>query len=274
MSDLNVLGTPPADATPSAPASPVAIPQDNAQPATPATPQAPAIGAAPGTPPQEGWVPSYRLREAREAATRTAREEHTRELAQIRAEADQYRQKLQALAGVSAPPDPHVDSVRQQFGKLYPGLSRIEERAEEIMSILERAGDMESQSSHYWQSYGRQNMDRLFAHASEAVGGTLTDEAKRVLHSSFTGFVQSSPELTERYANDPTLVEDFWKAFSSNFIDPARRAATTSVAGRALGINTPQDTPGGAPRATPAPQHGNLDERSAAAWATYNTLKK
>ena len=276
MSDFETVPQTPASATPDAPA-PAATPQDfnSPQPATQAAPQAPATGAVPGAPPQEGWVPSYRLREARESATRQAQTEFAQREAQLRAESDQYRQKLHALVGVTPPPDPKIDSVRQQFGQLYPGLSKIEERAEQIMSMLERAGDLESQSSHYWQTYGRQSMDRLFAHASESSGGPLTDEAKRVLHASFTGFVQSSPELTERYANDPTLVEDFWKVFSSSFVDPARRAVTATVAGRAaLGATIPQDTPGGVPRATPAPQHANLDERAANAWTQYQSTKR
>jgi hypothetical protein len=141
------------------------------------------------------------------------------------------------------------------------------------MGLIERAGDLESQNSHYWQSYGRQTMDNLFKHAAETVGSPLTDDAKRVLHSSFVGFVQSSPELTARYANDPTIVEDFWKAFSSSFIDPSRRAATAPAIGRAQAA-TPQDTPGGAPRATPVPQPANLDERAASAWALYQQNAK
>ena len=137
------------------------------------------------------------------------------------------------------------------------------------MEMLDRAGDFDSQNQHYWQTYGRQTMDSLFKHAQETIGAPLSDEARRVLHSSFVGFVQSSPELTSRYASDPTIVDDFWKAFSSSFIDPSRRSATATVAGRAVAA-LPQDTPGGAPRATPGPVPANLDERAASAWALYN----
>jgi hypothetical protein len=273
MSDVNVSGTP-AEATPSAPAPAAATPAAPAAPAvaaipTTVTPQAPATGAAP-----EGWVPSYRIRETREAAIREANERFQTEQAQIRAEADHYRNQLQRLVGVTPPPDPQVSAVRDQFGQLYPGLAKLEERANDLMGLIERAGDLESQNSHYWQSYGRQTMDSLFKHAQDTVGTPLTDEAKRVLHSSFVGFVQSSPELTARYANDPTIVEDFWKAFSSSFIDPSRRAATATVAGRAA-QSLPQDTPSGAPRAAAGPQPANLDERAASAWALYqqNTNK-
>lgn len=252
----------PAAATPAAP-----TPSAQATPS--ATPQPSATGGAPG----EGWVPSYRVRETREAAQREAQQTYAGQIEAARREAEQYRSQLHALVGVQPPKDPQQSAVRDQFGQLYPGLSKIEERAQQIMELLDRAGDMESQNSHYWQSYGRQTMDSLFKHAQETIGSPLTDDAKRVLHSSFVGFVQSSPELTSRYANDPSIVEDFWKAFSSNFIDPSRRAAGAQVAGRAVAA-LPQDTPGGAPRATLAPQPANLDERASNAWAQYQSLTK
>jgi hypothetical protein len=179
------------------------------------------------------------------------------------------------LVGVQQPANPQISSIKQQFGEIYPGLNKLEERAKDLMGLIDRAGDLESQNNHYWQSYGRQTMDKLFSHASESLGAPLTEEGKRQLHSSFVGFVQSSPELSERYANDPSIVEDFWKVFTSSFIDPVRRTAAAGTVARAsLGGGTPQDVPGGAPRATPAVQPKDLDERVGSAWATYNAIKK
>lgn len=264
-------GDAPAGATPSASAPVAATPATPAAPvaaATPtATPQAPATGVP------DGYVPSYRLRETREAAAREAQQTYASQIEAARREAEQYRNQLHALVGVQPPQNPEVEQVRNQFGQLYPGLSQMEQRAQQIMELLDRAGDLESQTSHYWQTYGRQTMDSLFSKAQETIGVPLSDDAKRVLHSSFVGFVQSSPELTNRYSNDPTIVDDFWKAFSSNFIDPSRRAATATVVGRAA-ASLPQDTPGGAPRATPAPAPANLDERAANAWALYQHNQK
>lgn len=253
-------GAPPAAATPAAPP----------QAATSPAPQAPATAGAP-----EGWVPSYRIRETREAAIREAQSQWAQREAEIRAEADRYRQQLQAVVGVTPPPNPEVAAIRNQFSQLYPGLAKIEERAAQLEQLLERAGDLESQTDHYWQSYGRQTMDRLFTRFSETMGSPITDEGKRQLHSAFVGWVQSSPELSQRYSSDPTIVEDFVKAFTSSFIDPVRRAATAGVVGRATGTPAlPQDTPSGAPRATPAPHLGGMDDRAAAAWAQYEATKK
>ena len=264
------LPVPAADPTVSAPTPTAATPAAPAPVATPQATPAPATGAP------EGWVPSYRLREAREAAERQWQERLSTREAELRAESDRYKQQVLALTGVSQPnQNPEVDAVKAQFGQVYPGLSKIEERAEQILQILEKAGDLESQNNHYWQSYGRQVMDKLFSHASESLGSPLTDEGKRHLHSSFLGFIQSSPELSDRYANDPTIVEDFWKAFSSTFIDPVRRSAAAGTINRATGVpGLPQDSPSGAPRPSPTPQHTGLDDRVAAAWSQFQTLRR
>lgn len=266
-----LVGTPatPAEATPSAPASPVATPQATPVAATPATPPTPATSGAP-----EGYVPSYRLRETREAATREAQQQWAQREAEIRREADQYKAQLHRLVGATPQnQNPEIDAVRNQFGQLYPGLSKMEEQAEKLMALLERSGDLEHQNEHYWQSYGRQTMDRLFQQAQESLGAPLTDEGKRQLHAAFTGFVQSSPELSARYASDPSLVQDFWRQFTSSFIDPVRRTAASAVVNRAPGA-LPQDSPSGAPRLGNPPQLGSLDDRVASAWATYEQTKR
>lgn len=244
----------PAPAPQGAPASPVA------------TPQAPHAGATPG--PGDGWVPSYRVRETREAAIREANSQRAAVEAQWQAKYDAIQSQLHALVGVQAPANPEIQEVRKQFGGLYPGLSKLEEKAAQLEAMLERAGDLEAQTEHYWNTYGRQTLDNLFTKAAGITGGTLNQEAKEFLHTAFSGYVQSSPERTARYANDPTIVDDFLKVFSSNLIDPVRRSANVDTLNRAPGA-LPQDSPGGAPRSTPAPTLSGLDERTSAAWANY-----
>lgn len=253
--------------TPSAAPAPAATPTPVATAPLAATPPAPQAPATPGAP--EGWVPSYRIRETREAAAREAQQTYSTQLQAAQEEINKYKNLIRAQIGDTAPPNQEHAAVRDQFGRLYPGLAKLEERAEQLEQLIERAGDLEQQNSHYWQNYGRVTMDRLFDHASKSLGSPLTDEGKRQLHSAFVGFVGSSPELTSRYTTDPTLVEEFWQAFTSSFVEPARRAAATTVQQRAAGIGLPQDRGGAAPPVTPGPKPANLDERAAQAWAKY-----
>lgn len=267
MSELDVSASTPTGGDTSAPAAAPAIPSAPAISPTTNQSQAPATGVPED---RSNWVPPYRIRESREAALREAQNAYAQQVQAVREEAERYKQQLHSLVGATPPQNPEVEQVRQQFAALYPGLAKMESQSQQLEALLERAGDLESQNEHYWRSYGRQTVDRLFTHAQESIGGPLTDEGKRLLHSSFVGWVQSSPELSERYSNDPTIVEDFWKAFSSGFIDPVRRGATAQIPGRA-GIPLPQDTPSGGLRtATPQAQPKDLDERAQMGWALYN----
>jgi hypothetical protein len=242
-------------------------------PAVPAAPAIPQVATpAPATDgDRSNWVPPHRIRETREAAIREATTQFQQREAALQAQVQAVQQQLQALVGVRQPSQQvaEQEAIKQQFASLYPGLATLEQKHKELLGILERAGDFEQSTSHYWQNYGRQSMDKLFSLASTANGGSpVTPEAKEQLHAAFSGWVQASPERVERYTNDPTIVDDFWKAFTASFIDPARRAAVTAPAAR-LGAPVPQDTPGVAPAQRPAPKAGDLDEMVARAWINY-----
>jgi hypothetical protein len=267
MSEEVNVGSTPAEATPSAPASTPATPGVSAQ--SVATPQAPQV---PATEDRSNWVPPHRIRETREAAIREYSQRANQEIAQAREEARRYQQQVHALTGVTPPQNPEIQAVRDQFGGLYPGLSKLEAKAAQLEALLEQAGNIESQTEHYWQSYGRQTMDRVFELAEKSLGSALNDEGKRHLHSSFVGWVQSSPENSARYANDPTIVNDFWNQFTSTFIDPARRAASAQVAGRAAAVQgLPNNDPSGAVATSQPAKFQSLDDRAAAGWQRYKT---
>jgi hypothetical protein len=265
--DTSVSNTP-ADASTSATPSPATPENPNA--GLPATPnQAPQMGA-PSTP-NEGRVPSYRIRETREQVARQMQAQWQQREAEYQSRFDAMQKQLQALVGVTPQGDPEVEQIRQRFSQLYPGLSALEQRAQQLQELVSRSSDLEAQNQHYWTSYGRQTMDRLYSKAGEALGGQLNDSGKRALHAAFVGYIQSDPELTQRYTQDPSVVDEFVQMWQSSFIDPVRRTAAAGVqqatnpAQRIL----PQDAPSGMPQASPAPRLGNLDDRAAAAWASW-----
>ena len=267
-SDLTNTPTPATGAPAEPAATPTPVPAVVATATPLATPQAPAIGAPPVEP---SWLKG-RLDETRSTTMRQAEQYYAQQMAQreaaYKAQLDQVQTQLRALVGVTPPANPEIDAVRQQFGQLYPGLSRIEERANEIMEVLERAGDLESQTNHYWTAHGRNTINRLFEKASESLGAPLTEDGRRQLHSAFSGYVASSPELTDRYANDPTLVDDFWKAFTSSFVEPVRRASSAAVIDRTR-TPLPANAPSGSPTIQQAPKPDGLDQRAAQGWAMY-----
>ena len=259
--------------------TPSAAPSDNGAPspspaiadpsATPgATPQAPVTAPTPQSQPEPSWLRG-RLQETRDAAIRQANERWQAERQQMQAQFEATQRQLHAIVGVTPQGDPEVTAIKAQFEKLYPGLAKLEQRAQDLEGLVERSGDVTQQTRHYWTAYGRQQMDKLFDSASKSLGSPLTDEGKRALHAAFSGYVQSSPTLIERYGEDPSMVDEFWQNFSGAFIDPARRSAAATVETQTQHRAFPQDTPSGAPQMSPAPRPGSAEDRMAGAWTTY-----
>lgn len=253
------------------------IPAPAATPATPSVePAIPASGPqgqAQNVPP-ENYVPSYRLREARESAIRQAQEQYTSQLAERDAMVQHLQSQLQALTGVQAPADPQIEQIRNQFAQLFPRLAQFESMdPDRLSALLDQAGDFEQANQHYWQSYGRQTLNTLFSQAETALGGQLNDNGRSFLHQQFVGWLSASPERVARYEVDPSIVNDFMQEYQSNIIDPVRRGATAQVASRAPQA-LPQDRPGGAPAVSQAPKPKDLDARTDLAWSTFQRIKQ
>lgn len=250
--------TPEALPTPAPIASPVA------------TPQVPA--AAPIAAPEDrsNWVPPHRIREVREAEARKFQTEQ----AQLQAQLQHMQRQVQALTGTLPQSNTEHTSIRQQFDEVFgPGASDFLAQREQMQQYVARMQELEQAVDYIWRNHGRQSMDRIYSQASETLGGPLSDEGKRALHAAFTGWVQSVDPDGQRYVNDPSIVDEFWKTLSSTLVDPVRRAATAQVVNRAPGA-LPQDTPAGVPMPGPAPKPANMDERMSQAWSSYNAYKK
>lgn len=259
-----VAGDTAAPSVPAASGTPVAT-----APTTPAAvTQPPATGGVP-----EGYVPSYRIREAREAALRQAQADWAQKEAVYNARMEQLTKNLQALTGVQPQGSDPVREVRDQFGRVYPNLAKLEDQYEKFEKLLERFPDLEAQTEHYWTAHATQTMDKLYSLASNDLGGQLSEEGKRNLQANFVGYLQSNPEAAQRYAYDPSVVNDFWKAFTSHFIEPVRRsgaAQTITRAPKAL----PQDSPSGNAITGGPAKPKDMDDRVSQAWDAFNATRK
>jgi hypothetical protein len=219
-------------------------------------------------------VPSYRLRETREQVERQAHELFTQLQQHYESEVETLRNQIRALTGAVPPQNPEVQAVKDQFGNLYPGLSKLESRAERIDQLLERADEFEALQKFIWDQHRDQALDYLFGSVEKTIGSPLSDEAKQYLQAALLGYVQSSPERAERYAtNSRAVVDELARAFTANFVDPVRRTSVAMAAGR-VPSGLPQDTPSGAPQVTPAPKPKNMDERAQRAFAVFDAIRK
>ncbi len=271
---------------PSAPATPTAV--DTPAPAITgqtapqgATIPATATGGQPGTSPAttggapgEGWVPSYRLREQREALERQVAERERNIQANYEARIREAEQKIRALAGFEPPANPEVETVKNQFAQLFPALAKLtdDKKVEALLQLVEQSQDYEQQTNHYWQSFAQQRVGQLYQLAEQDIGQQLSEAARGRLHASFRSYVESSPEAMQAYTSDPQFVSNFWKAWSSDFIEPVRRVSAASAQTRA-GMPIPQDTPGVPRTSGPANPQG-IDERLNAGWAQYINTRR
>ena len=272
MSDPNVTANtaavPDSTATPAATPTPVAP----AQVGSPATPIAPVQTPAPATQgqPPQGYVPSHVLRE------RTAQYEAKLANAEAanNAKIEQLQRQLQALTGVTPQNRSEEEVIREQLFKVVPDLKDMLAMREQLQQMAAQRDEIVSQNQHYWQSYNRTQMDRLYKAAETTYGQNLTDGQRNYIKAAFVGWASNDPDLAERYQTDPSLVDEFWKEFSSNFVDPARRQATAQTATR-VPANLPQDSPSGALRSTPVPEGPkDLDATVDKAWAQFKQLRQ
>lgn len=272
MSDPNVTANTPAASE--TPATPVATPTPvaSAQVGSPATPIAPANTPAPaisGQPPQ-GYVPSHVLRE------RTAQYEARMAQAEAvnTAKIEQLTRQLQALTGVTPQNVSEEETIRQQLFKVVPDLQKLIAMREQLETMSASRDEIVNQNQHYWQSYNRTQMDRLYKNFETNYGQPLSDSQRNYIKAAFVGWASNDPDLAERYQTDPTLVDEFAKEFSSNFVEPARRQATSATAAR-VPANLPQDSPSGALRSTPVPEGPkDLDATVDKAWAQFKQLRQ
>ena len=272
MSDFGIdPNTAPAGGETPAPA-PVATPQVPSHvAATPATPAAAPI-AAPED--RSNWVPPHRIRETREAAIREAQRQSQQEALQYQAQLQNYQNQIRALTGIQAPPNPEHGDIKQHFDEVFgAGSSDFLSKREQVEAMMEEIQELRQAVDFVWKGHARSSLDRVYSQAAESLGAPLSDEGKRALHAAFNGWIQASPEYGQRYLDDPTIVDEFWKTLSSTLVDPARRTANAQIASRVPGA-LPQDNPAGVPTPGPAPKPANMDERVNQMWAGYNANKK
>lgn len=271
MSDPNVVSTSvgapdsapaPATATPVAP--PAAAPTQAAPPPSPAISGQPSNGAPP-----PGYVPSFRIRETRDQYEAKIASMETANSAKI----EQLTRQLQALTGVTPQNRSEEEVIREQLFKVVPDLQKLVALREQLEGMASQREDLVEQNKHYWDSYNRTQMDKLYKAAEGTYGNALTDGQRNYLKAAFVGWASNDPDLAARYQTDPSLIEEFWREFSSSFIEPARRQATANVATR-VPANLPQDNPSGALRTSPVPeQDKSLDGTVDRAWATFKQLR-
>lgn len=248
-------GTPAAAGTPAAGASAgtPAAGTPSAQGSPAGTPAQAAAGTATSTQytyaeDRSRWIPPHRL------------SEETTKRQQIEQQLADAQRRIAALAGVQ-PPDPNADKMQQvkdAFFQMFPQFKHLasltDEQIQQLIQTPQHVARVSEAESREWTRLGRTSLNTVYEQVADALGAdSLTDDQKADLQSGFSNWFQSkvraeldasggetSATLDRYEQQDPTLIAEFVKRFTSGWVDPARRKVTQQAVSRARAVPNSQ----------------------------------
>lgn len=211
--------------------------------ATPDPKASPSAGVTPATSqPEYKWEDDTRTKGtlADLQKERKARQEYQDAVTASKAETEEWRRKAQALSGL-APVDPKTAdaaTVRAKILELMPELA-------DVGSIAEMKAALEEQQVQGYAAHSKSMLTKIHQVVASEYGD-LTDSQKRRINAAYLYENQSNQEFHARHnAGDPTLIEEFAKAWIDDMVEPIRRKTAASEASRFRPV------PGGRDRSTP-----------------------
>lgn len=254
-------------------------------------PPAPGNGNRGGQPPAQPGarpnLPPYRQeaidrRDA--AAAAAAEEERIGRLVQARLR-DMLGGAL-GLPGTQPPADPRIERLRAQLFEVIPGLKELLDQREGILASARAAPQLSETTQLYWQGVAGRTLNNLYDSIASTLlgagktGKDLDPEVCDDVREAFVAWVDRdrTGARVQRYeAQDPTLLAEYLRNFTTRYLDPIRRTAAVNVAdrGRARAAQ-PAPANGGMPPAAQPPAVDNTDEDAVhgRAWAVLKQLRE
>lgn len=219
---------------------------------------------------RKDWVPPHRFREVSEKAGK---------LKDLESQIAERDRKIAALAGVQ-PVDPKTqkaEQVKEAFLEMFPQFKHLANLSDEQMQALlqtpQRVGQATEAESREWARHGKTQLNSLYSSVADVIGAdTLNDDQKSDLKDSFASWFkskvqselqatggESSATLSKYEDGDQTLIEEFTKRYTANWVEPARRKLTQQTLTRTRPVPNSQ---GRAQVTSKRPEKFNsLDER-------------
>lgn len=183
------------------------------------------------------WVPSHRISEE---STKRQRAE---------SELETTRRQLQAITGATpkSADVQRVEEIKEQFYQLFPNAKDLLEMSKADLDALRQAPQQAHQASEFvtagWARHGKQMLSNVVDKANDAIGGEMSARAANRVKAAFIQMIETENELgreqgrntpvMQKYLDgDESLVEDFIKEWSEDFLAPARRQNTAQQLAR------------------------------------------
>lgn len=221
------------------------------------------------------WMPKHRFNEVNTRAQQSGQR-----VSQLEADLAERDRKIAALAGV-APVDPNAqkaDSVKAAFFQMFPNFKHLADLTPDQMQAILRApqgADRAQQAEdRHWQQQGKTVLKTIYSEVAASFGAEkLSADQESDIQSSFAPWFnakcraeleasggETSATLQKYEDNDPSLIADFVKRVTNNWVEPARRRVTQQTLTR----TRPVPSSAGRTQITsrPAPENfKTLDER-------------
>lgn len=220
----------------------------------------------------EGYLP-------RHAATRLSSASE-----RLQAQLEQERQRVRALTGVEPQPDPEETAIRGALTRMFPWMSKIQEKGEifdRMFSAFED-GTFDSLVQTRDSVWGRNAHDaggRAAAAWAEATGVKVSDlppATQQRLGRDLRNFIldDETGAREQRYnRGDPSLIDEFVTDLKGVFVTPFQQQQQQQVVQRQVQVaRLPQQGPKGGP----PPQQGErrLDRRAVSEAARQSVRER
>ncbi len=162
-------------------------------------------------------------------AERKKRQDYESQFTATRAELEQERRRVQALAGVNpvSPTDQEDEAIRAKLKALgYPAFSQ--EDMDAFHAMRQNAAQMAETNSMIWRDKARQMTQAVESAVAKELGGDeLTPRQIKAVRAAYVQAAEESPEFLDRHERgDMKLVEEFAKQWIEDWFEPARRKVT------------------------------------------------
>ena len=187
-------------------------------------------------PANNGWEAEKRAFIADLQKERKARQQYEQQANTHRTELELERKRVQALSGVTPrnAQETEVEEVRARFAQLFPHLADLTpEDIKELRASREQSGQLQETTNHYWRTHADGMVNQVGAAIAEELGGELSARQLKAIRVAYVQAAQDDPEFLRRHtAGDQTLIKEFAKDFSEDWLKPAQRRAQATELGR------------------------------------------
>lgn len=168
-------------------------------------------------------------------AERKKRQEYESQITAARAELEQERRRVQALAGVNpqSATDIEDDAIRARLQQMGVPLFSEEDMAA-FREMRQNASQMAETNSMIWRDKARQMTQAVESAVAKELGGDeLTPRQVKAVRAAYVLAAEESPEFLARHERgDMKLVEEFAKQWIEDWFEPARRKVTQQTVER------------------------------------------